>query len=139
MVPKGKVYQVVLMVNKNDLTIPYSANIYLDGTSSACFATPVNGQKIWTVDAGTLCAWINQYASADKDSSLFGRDPANAARGMISLRGTLTATDTRNFILQTFDITSSYQGAGAPQVSLSTAPGSPAIADAPLVDQRKLT
>jgi hypothetical protein len=109
-VPQGKVYQLILLCNEDKLKIPYHANIYLSGTSSACFASPVNGQKIWTVDAGTLCDWINEFGSAGSESYKYGRDPNNPQQGMISLLGSLTATQTWNFTARTSDITASYTG-----------------------------
>lgn len=104
-IPSGKIYQVVLLCNKNELKIPYSANILISGQSAACFASPINGQNIWIFDAGTLCSWINQYGSAGDESYKYGRDPNNPSQGMISLQGTMTATQTTNFIARTFDVT----------------------------------
>jgi hypothetical protein len=115
-IPKGKVYQVVLMCNKDQLRIPYQANIYLSGTSSACFANPVNGQKIWTIDAGTLCEWINQFGSAGDESYKYGRDPNNPSQGICFLQGNLTATQTANFLARTFDITDLFTGSQPPSL-----------------------
>ena len=109
-VPLGKVYQVVLLCNKDEFTMPYSANIYLSGQSVASFASPVNGQKSWIVDAGTLCMWIQQYGSAGVESYKYGRDPKDPARGMISLQGSITATQTANFTARTLDITDTFRG-----------------------------
>jgi len=129
-IPKGKVYEVVLMCNKDQLKIPYHANIYLSGTSSACFANPVNGEKIWTVDAGTLCEWINQFGSAGDESYKYGRDPNNPRQGICFLQGNLTATQTANFLARTFDITDLFKGSQPP--SLDTVLARQDIGSAPL-------
>lgn len=109
-VPVGKVYQIVLLSNTNQLSIDYEADIYIEGTTSACFKNPVNGQKIHTIDAGTLCSLINQYGSAGDESYKYKRDPKQPSRGAIALSGKMTATQTINFVVQTFDITDSYKG-----------------------------
>jgi hypothetical protein len=107
-VPKGKVYQQVLTCNKDNLTIPFHADIYLTGKSFACFRNPVNGQKIWEIDAGALCQWINQFGSAAEASSQYGRDPKQPERGVIALQGTMSAEQSRNFMVYTLDITDKY-------------------------------
>jgi hypothetical protein len=129
-IPKGKVYQVVLMVDKNQLRVPYHANIYISGTSSACFRNPVNGEKIWTVDAGTLCEWINQFGSAGDQSYTYGRDPNKPAQGICFLQGNLTATETANFLARTFDITDLFTGSQPP--SLETVLARQEIGSVPL-------
>jgi hypothetical protein len=134
-IPKGKVYQVVLVCNKNELKIPYHADIYLNGQSSACFANAVNGQKIWTVDAGTLCEWINQFGSAGDESYKYGRDPKNPQQGLISLLGTMTATQTANFMARTSDITDSYTGSEPPALNrVVTDSGTPVTSGAVISD-----
>jgi hypothetical protein len=129
-IPKGKVYQVVLVCNKDQLRIPYHANIYLSGTSSACFANPVNGQKIWTIDAGTLSEWINQFGSAGDESYKYGRDPNNPRQGICFLQGNMTATQTANFLARTFDITDLFTGSQPP--SLDTVLAAREIGSVPL-------
>jgi len=129
-IPRGKVYQVVLMCNKDQLKIPYHANIYLSGTSSACFANPVNGQKIWTIDAGTLCEWINQFGAAGDESYKYGRDPNKPLQGICFLQGNMTATQTANFLARTFDITDLFTGSQPP--SLETVLAAREIASVPL-------
>jgi len=114
-VPEGRVYQVVLLCNKDDLKLPYYADVYLKGQSTANFRSPVNGERHWTVDAGTLCEWINMYGSAGADSYMYGRDPNDPTQGLIRLRGTMTATQTANFIAVTKDITDSFKGGGDSQ------------------------
>jgi hypothetical protein len=128
-IPQGKIYQVVLLCNKNEFQIPYSANILVSGQSAACFASPVNGQNIWIVDAGTLCSWINQYGSAGDDSYMYGRNPQNPSQGMISLKGTMTATQTTNFIARTFDVTDSFKGTDVPSTAMLS---SPVVTEKPL-------
>ena len=129
-VPIGKVYQQILTCNKDTLKLPFAANIYLTGKSFACFGTPVNGQKIWDIDAGTLCEWINQFGSAGEVSHQYGRDPSNRERGIIALQGTMSAEQSRNFMVYTLDITDTYNAGQAnslPRVakdiaSMSSAP-----------------
>lgn len=111
-VPSGKVYQVVLVVDKTALNAPYYADIILTGKSTANFASPVNGKKTWPVDAGTLCEWINKYGSAGDESYKYMRDPNNPTQGLIRLRGNLTASITANFTANTFDVTDSYNATG---------------------------
>lgn len=108
-VPKGKVYQVKMFCNNDQLTVPYHALIYVSGQTEAWFASPINGQKHWQVDAGTLCSWINQYGSAGAESYKYGRNPNKPSQGIIALQGTLTATQTTNFIAKVFDMTESYK------------------------------
>lgn len=107
-VPTGKVYQQVLTCNKDRLRIPFHANIYLDGKSFACFRNPVNGQKIWDIDAGTLCEWIAQFGSAGDASRQYGRNPSKNDQGLIALEGVMTAEQSRNFMVYTLDITNTY-------------------------------
>lgn len=116
-IPKGRVYQVVLLANKNELKIPYHAYIYLSGRSCACFASPVNGQKIWSIDAGTLCEWINQFGSAGDESYKYGRAPHDRLQGLIALQGTMTATQTAMFTARTSDVTDSFTGSAPPDMS----------------------
>jgi hypothetical protein len=109
-VPRGRVYQVRLLFNTDILTIPYRALVYLSGKSEANFPGPVRGKKHWDVDAGKLCMWINQYGSAGEQSAQFGADRKKPDKGYFALRGTVTATNTGNFVAQTVDITDSYTG-----------------------------
>jgi hypothetical protein len=108
-VPAGKVYQVTLLCDKTDLKAPFLADVHLSGQSTANFASPVNGQKIWSVDANTLCELINKFQSAGDESSKYCRDPNNPKQGLIRLRGELTATQTANFTAMTHDITDTYR------------------------------
>jgi Clostridium epsilon toxin ETX/Bacillus mosquitocidal toxin MTX2 len=139
-IPKGKVYQVVLLCNKNELRIPYHADIYLSGQSSACFASPVNGQKIWAVDAGTLCEWINQFGSAGDESYKYGRDPNNPLQGVVALLGNMTATQTANFTARTSDITDSFTGSEeAPAVSRVVGDGGTPVSPGAVVNEMPLS
>lgn len=132
-VPAGKVYQLRLLCNKEQLRIPYHADIYISGESEACFASPVNGQKIWKASAGDLCAWINQYGSAEKESYKYGRDPQDPSRGVIALQGTLTATQTTNFTAGIYDVTDSFKGTQSPSVDRTILPSSAPTPGAPMV------
>lgn len=134
-IPTGKVYQAVLLCNKDELTIPYTANIYLSGQSTASFASPINGQKYWVTDAGTLCAWISQFGSAGDESYKFGRNPKNPSEGLISLRGTITATQTVNFTARTLDITDSFKGEQAPAIGRTLMGSGTLISNAPVVKE----
>jgi hypothetical protein len=137
-IPNGKIYQVVLLCNNDELKIPYTANIYLSGQSSACFASPVNGQKIWTVDAGTLCSWINQYGSAGEESYKYGRDPQDPLQGMISLQGTITANQTANFTARTLDITDSFKGTDADSIKRVVVGSNISLSSANMVSEEAL-
>lgn len=132
-VPKGSVYQARLFCNKDELTIPYRALIYLSGQSESCFASPVNGQKIWRVNAGELCAWINRYGSAESESYKYGRDPQDLSRGVIALQGTLTATQTTNFTAGSYDVTDSFKVTQSPSVDRTILPDSAPTPGAPMV------
>jgi hypothetical protein len=118
-VPKGKVYRLTLLCDKTECRIPYHADVYLNGQSTANFASPVNGQKIWTVDAGTLCEWVNGFGSAGNESNKYMRDPdpKKQKRGIIRLKGNLTATQTTNFMVLATDITNSYNPQEQPALS----------------------
>lgn len=109
-VPKGKVYQVKLLCNTDSLTVPYRALVRISGKSEANFPGPVRGEKHWVIDAGRLCAWINQYGSAGDQSECFGANPNETDEGCFALRGTMTATNTGNFTSHVLDITDSYTG-----------------------------
>lgn len=109
-VPEGKVYQVQLLCNTDSLTIPYRALVRISGKSEANFPGPVRGKKQWVIDAGRLCAWINQYGSAGDRSEGFGANPDEPDEGFFALRGTMTATKTGNFTSFVLDITDSYTG-----------------------------
>lgn len=110
--PAGKVYQVVLTCDKANLNTPFFADIILSGNCVANFASPVNGKKTWIIDAGTLCEWINKHESAGVESSKYIKNPLNSKQGLIRLKGTLTASETANFIVNTFDITDKYNVTG---------------------------
>jgi hypothetical protein len=137
-VDKGKVYQQVLTCNKDTLKIPFHANIYLTGRSFACFRNPVNGQKIWDVDAGTLCEWINHFGSAGDASYQYGRDPEDSARGMISLQGSMSAEQSRNFMIYTLDITDSFT-AGQPTNLKRDATDIASLASGKVVDSQSVS
>lgn len=137
-VPKGRVYQVVLSCNKNTLKVPYRADVVLSGTTSACFERPVNGQSIWTVDAGTLCEWINQYGSAGGESYKYRRNPNNSSQGLLSLLGTMTATQTMNFRAATYDITDSFTGPQSPSLIRSATAGAVVAPSGKLISTTQL-
>ncbi|WP_140918704.1 ETX/MTX2 family pore-forming toxin [Limnobaculum xujianqingii] len=109
-IPVGHVMKVLLMCNEQQLEVPYFADIYLSGNSTANFRSPVNGKKIWSTDAGTLCQWISQYKSSSDDNLIFCRDPDDPTKGLIRVKGMLTATQTVNFHVATEDITKSFDG-----------------------------
>lgn len=115
-IPTGKVFQVVLTCDKTDLKAPYYADIIISGKATANFASPVNGKTTWVIDAGTLCEWINKFGSAGDESSKYMRDPANPTQGFIRLRGNLTSAITANFVVNTYDITDSYNATGKPVI-----------------------
>ncbi len=107
-VPKGKVYKLVVLADKNSLTIPYHAKIRLRGTSEANFDHPINGKTQWQADAGTICAWIKKYNSAKGDDMEFDADPALPSEGIASIRGTMRVDNAVNFTIFAIDVTSSY-------------------------------
>ena len=111
-VPQGKVYQVVLTCDKTDLKAPYYADIVISGNSTANFANAVNGEKTWVVDAGTLCEWINKFGSAAAESSMYMRDPNKPTQGLIRMRGNLTSAITANFVVNTYDVTDTFNATG---------------------------
>jgi hypothetical protein len=107
-VPAGKVYKVVVLADRDAVTIPYSAQVFLTGVSEANFAEPVSGKSNWSADAGTICSWINKYGSAGNDSMSFETDPTNPQRGVASLPGTMRANQAVNFTIYALDVTSSF-------------------------------
>jgi hypothetical protein len=137
-VPSGKVYQVLLMCNKQDLSIPYSANVYLTGTSTANFASPVQGHTTWSASAGDICAWINQFGSAGGDSYMFGRDPQNPQQGILTLPGKLTATTTANFSVMTLDVTSTFNPSQSTPLPATSSPGANPVPGSTVVNQTPL-
>lgn len=111
-VPPGRVYQVVLTCDKTNLNAPYFADVILKGKSTANFASAVNGEKTWVVNAGTLCQWINEFGSAGDESWMFMKDPKISEQGLIRMRGNLTSVITANFVVNTYDITDTYNATG---------------------------
>jgi hypothetical protein len=109
-VPQGKAYKLVVMADNDTVKVPYSAQIYLNGTSETNFASSVNGKQNWSTDAGTLCSWIETYGSAGNDAVEFGPDPKNPKQGIASLNGTMTATQSVNFTIFALDVTSTLNG-----------------------------
>jgi hypothetical protein len=120
-VPNGKAYKVILTFNKAELTVPYSALIYVEGTSEANFTSAVNGKTKFTADAGTLCAWIAKYSSAKGDSLQYGADSAQPARGSVALKGVMKATQSFNFTVNVVDVTAELNGVGA-ATTVTTSP-----------------
>jgi hypothetical protein len=138
-IPSGKVYQVTLLADKADIRVPFYADIILQGQSVANFPSPVNGQKTWMIDAGTLCEWINKYGSAGDESYKYMRDPDNPKQGLIRLQGNLTAAQTTNFTAMTNDITDSFKGNVQPALSRELAPADVEKLEAKAINQEVLS
>ncbi|WP_342088752.1 ETX/MTX2 family pore-forming toxin [Dyadobacter sp. OTU695] len=111
-VPVGRVYQVVLTCDKTNMNAPYYADVTLTGVSTANFAGVVNGKNTWVIDAGTICDWINRSGSAGGESHMYLRDPQVPGQGLIRMRGSLTSSITANFVVNTYDITDTYNATG---------------------------
>ncbi|PCJ91616.1 MAG: hypothetical protein COA50_16405 [Flavobacteriaceae bacterium] len=107
-VPEGKAYQVVLTYNEDALTVDYLAKVFLSGTSWAYFDSPVNGKKIHSLDAGTLCKLINKYGSAKNPESSYGQNSKDLKQGFIAYKGKINATQNHNFVVRVFDVTANY-------------------------------
>ncbi|MEO9005039.1 MAG: ETX/MTX2 family pore-forming toxin [Ginsengibacter sp.] len=116
-IPKGKAYQVVLAYNEDSLAIDYLANVFLKGTSWAFFETPVNGKKIHSLDAGTLCELIKKYGSAKDRSSFYNQDASDPLKGYISYQGKINAIQSHNFNVNILDVTANLDGKNAPIVA----------------------
>lgn len=134
-VPKGRVWQVVLMANKKELSMPYRADIILKGNTVANFQSPIRGQKTWTADAGTLCDWIGRFGSAGDESWTYGRNPVDPTQGRISLHGVMKAVHTVNFTVRTLDVTDSFRPDGSDDLVLAT----DARSEAQVVDEVLVT
>lgn len=116
-VPRGRVYQPVLVANRQVLSVPYRAEIILSGTTTANFATRSDGPRSWTATAGDLCEWINRHDCAGDDSWFFGRDPADPTRGKLSLQGMLRAVRYDSYSLRMLDVSEDFGPASAETAS----------------------
>lgn len=105
-VPQGKAYKLVVLADRNSLTIPYHARIRIKGVSEANFDHAINGQTRWSANAGTVCSWIDQYGSAKDDAMTFGADPANPADGIGDIKGLMRVDQSVNFTIFAIDVTS---------------------------------
>ena len=110
-VPKGRVYQVMLVANRQMMSVPYRADIILKGMTTAHFANRINGERIWRATAGDLCEWVNRHDSAGDDSWFFSRDPLDPRQGRVSLQGMLPAVRNVNFSVQMLDVTEDFDPA----------------------------
>ncbi len=107
-VPKGRVYQVMLVANRHMHSVPYRADIILKGMTTAHFADRIAGERIWRASAGDLCEWVNRHDSAGDDSWFFSRDPLDPTQGRVSLQGMLRAVRYMNFAVQMVDVTEDF-------------------------------
>lgn len=105
-VPAGKAYKLVVLADKNSLTIPYHARIRIKGTSEANFEHTVGGKNQYSASAGTVCNWIKKHGSAKGDEMEFDADPANLADGLASIKGLLRADQAVHFTVFAIDVTS---------------------------------
>jgi len=105
-VPAGKAYKLVVLADKNSLTIPYHARIRIKGTSEANFEHTVGGKNQYSASAGAVCGWIKKHGSAKGDEMEFYADPANPADGLASIKGLLRADQAVNFTVFAIDVTS---------------------------------
>lgn len=126
-VPKGKVYQVVLTAESQEITIPYTVPIQVTGTTETWFESTVNGHYNWSADAGTAFGWINQYTCAGTESGAYSN--VGNGVGAVTIVGSVNASQVANFTAVVYDITAYYNAHGvAPAVPHSTTPtvGAPA-------------
>ena len=107
-VPKGRVYQVMLLAHRQMSSVPYRADIILKGMTTAHFAHRVEGERVWRATAGDLCEWVNRHDSAGDDSWFFSRDPLDPTQGRVSLHGMLRAVRYMNFSVQMIDVTEDF-------------------------------
>lgn len=137
-VPKGRVYQVMLVANRHMHSVPYRADIILKGMTTAHFADRIGGERIWRASAGDLCEWVNRHDSAGDDSWFFSRDPLDPTQGRVSLQGMLRAVRYMNFAVQMVDVTEDFDPAWveeAPAPMLKVVSGG-RVVDEVLVDER---
>ena len=107
-VPKGRVYQVMLVAKRHMMSVPYRADIILKGSTTAHFASRIDGEQVWRATAGDLCEWVNRHDSAGDDSWFFSRDPLDPTQGRVSLQGMLRAVRYMNFAVQMVDVTEDF-------------------------------
>lgn len=111
-VPTGRVYQVVLAVQTQQATVPYTVQIAVTGTTETWFANPVNGHYNWKADAGTAFGRINQYNCAGVDSAAYGAGGNGA--GTVTLKGVLNVSEVGSFCALVYDVTAQCTAGGAP-------------------------
>jgi hypothetical protein len=119
-VPEGKVYQVVLTAMSQKLIIPYTATIGITGTTETWFEDRINGHYNWSMDAGSAFANIGAWGLAGSQS------PSYSAAG-VSQSGTITATQTTQFVAKIYDITATYKPQGMVMAIARSAPIKPGV------------
>ena len=106
-VPSGKVYQVVLTAMSQKLVVPYTATVYVSGTTETWFEDRINGHYNWMMDAGTAFANIGQWGLAGSQSPQY-------TRAGVTQSGTVTAQQTTQFVATVYDITETFKPDGHP-------------------------
>ena len=106
-VPTGKVYKAVLVAAVQKIDVPYHLNVYVSGQTETWFERQVNGHYNWMLDVGSAFA-----IAADPQY----RREGNTTKGLVTgVTGMLTAQQTADFTVQTWDVTSEFPALKASQ------------------------
>jgi hypothetical protein len=124
-VPTGRIRKAVLKATVQKLEIPYSAYVHIDGVSRGSsrddmsnFDMPI-GLMFKKIHDGRLSGW-EMYSSATPDDSDGGR------RGLVAVKGKVTAEQTVNFYSEVWDVTDCPD-----HMNARLQPGEPADVDLP--------
>ena len=104
-VPAGKVYKVVLTAMSQKLIVPYTATIAVHGVTETWFEDRVKGHYNHTMSAARAFANIGEWGLA-------GAQSASYSAAGVSQRGTVTASQTTQFVAKIYDITATYKPQG---------------------------
>ena len=120
-VPEGKVYQVSLVVTIYELDVPYRMDVTLAGLSTIKFdrqVTSPHGEGTsdeWHNDIGGIMVGFANPKFMKKPTTLFFTDPDNHELGKtVGLTGVLKGQWSADFVLETWDITDTYQPSSGP-------------------------
>jgi hypothetical protein len=109
-VPEGKVYEVVLTAEVQNIEIPYTVPVKVSGATHAWWENPINPRGYhWSLSASEAFDLIRKTNSADSDSAAY--QVTEDGEGMVVLSGVVKASQVANFLAAVYDVTD--QGASA--------------------------
>lgn len=119
--PPGKVYKAELAAEYQSITIPYTVTVLVTGTTEASLIpspTPTGGPPppMNSADAGQAFGWIDSDKCAGSGSNMYsnGGDLNGDGKsvGVVTIKGTVTCSQTTNFVVTVIDYTDTYNQNG---------------------------